>query len=89
MRGKRPIRGVIVHARPLGETMVDDEGNRWELWEFIVELRSYSKRGLGMRELPQGLKGRQVKVYRWCLYDWHHKEGSWIVLDPDEIKNII
>jgi hypothetical protein len=35
------------------------------------------------------IKGKQIKLLRWCRFDWHYKIGSLKTFEPDETKTIL
>jgi len=39
--------------------------------------------------VPDQLKGKKVKLFRYCLFDWHYKLGVRKTLEPDEIEATI
>lgn len=82
------LRGTVLSVERTGEIKVDDEGLRWERCVFTVKLDGFSKRTPG-EKLPEGLLGKEVKLVRWCCFDWHYKAGVKKTLEPDETEAVL
>ena len=68
-----------------GEKWRDEEGRIWEKCVFTLELTGFSEGS----ELPSELKGKKVKLVRWCCYDWHYKKGVRKTLEEDETEAVV
>lgn len=66
----------------------DDEGITWEKCIFEIELTGFSRRTPG-ETFPERLKGKKVKIIRWCAFDWHYKLGVRKTLEPSETETIL
>jgi len=88
MRKAKRLQGMVLHIEKTGEKNADNYGNIWEKCIFMVELVSFSKR-TSKRALPTRLKGKRVKLIRWCCFDWHYKLGARKTLDADETEAVL
>jgi len=89
MAGKvRKLQGTVVDIAKTRETMKDEEGNKWEKCVFTVELTDFSRRTPN-EILPDNIKGKRVKLVRFCSFDWHYKLGVQKTLDPDETEAVL
>ena len=70
------------------ETRVDEEGNRWVKCIFTIRLTNFSK-FTKRKEMPERLKGKEVKVVRYCCFDWHYKLGVRKTLDAEETGAVL
>lgn len=82
------IRGIVRRVERTGEKRVDSEGRVWEKCIFSIELVEFSKRSRE-RSLPEHLRGKTVRVVRWCAYDWHYREGVYGTLTPEETERVL
>jgi len=85
---KMKLQGKVLSIEKTGEKRRDEDGNLWEKCIFTVELIGLSKRSLG-ELIPYGLKGKKVKLIRWCYLDWHYRLGVRKTLGLDETETII
>lgn len=83
----RRLQGVVLEVVPTGEVLVDEYGETWRKCVVSVQLTGFSKRTGG--ELPPALRGKVVKVVRWCCYDWHFKVGCRATLTPEETEEVL
>jgi len=89
MAGKlRKLQGTVVDIVKMGETTTDKEGNKWEKCVFTVELTNFSNR-TPKEVLPNNIKGKKVKLVRFCCFDWHYKLGVKKTLDFDETEAVL
>lgn len=84
----RKLQGIAIDVERTGEYTVDDEGEKWEKCIFTIELTGFSKRTPN-ETLREDLRGKRVKVVRYCLYDWHYKLGVRKTLEPDETEAVL
>jgi hypothetical protein len=84
----RILQGTVLGVEKTGETKKDEEGNVWEKCIFDIELTGFSKRTPG-EELPSELRGKKVKLVRWCCFDWHYKTGVRKTLEPEETEAVL
>lgn len=70
------------------ETRVDEEGNRWVKCIFTIRLTNFSK-FTKQEVMPEHLKGKEVKVVRYCCFDWHYKLGVKKTLDAEETGAVL
>ncbi|WXG39326.1 MAG: hypothetical protein WED07_00585 [Candidatus Freyarchaeum deiterrae] len=84
----RMLQGTVLEVEKTGETKKDEEGNTWEKCIFSLELTGFSKRTPHVI-LPNNLKGKKIKLIRWCLFDWHYKIGVRKTLEPDETDAVM
>ncbi|MBS7607338.1 MAG: hypothetical protein QW502_02920 [Candidatus Bathyarchaeia archaeon] len=84
----RKLQGIAIDVERTGEYTVDDEGEKWEKCIFTIELTGFSKRTPN-ETLPEDLRGKRVKIVRYCLYDWHYKLGIKKTLEPDETEAVL
>jgi len=78
----RKLQGIVHEIAKTGESIIDDEGNRWEKCIFTIELTNFSKRTPN-EVLPNHIKGKKINLVRFCCFDWHYKLGvkkPWILL---------
>jgi hypothetical protein len=89
MSGKiRKLQGVVLDIERTGETITDEEGEKWEKCIFTVELTKFSKRTPN-EMIPENLKGKRVKIVRYCCFDWHYKLGVTKTLEPEETEAVL
>jgi len=72
MKKIRKLQGRVLDIERTGETITDEYGEKWEKCIFTVELTNFSKRTPNER-IPEEIKGKKVKLVRYCCYDWHYK----------------
>ncbi|OYT44226.1 hypothetical protein CW711_01475 [Candidatus Bathyarchaeota archaeon] len=84
----RMLQGKVVKVERTGEYMFDKDGDRWEKCIFTVELTGFSKRTPD-EILPENLRGKRIKLVRYCCFDWHYKLGVRKTLEPDETEAIL
>ena len=84
----RKLQGTVLSIEKTGEKKKDEEGDVWEKCIFTVELTGFSKR-TPKEVIPPELKGKKVRLVRWCCYDWHYKLGVRKTLEPDETEAVI
>lgn len=83
----RKLKGRVLEIERTGE-FVEIDGERWEKCIFLLELTSFSKRTPN-EELPRDLKGKKIKLVRYCCFNWHYKLGVEKSLEPDETEAIL
>ena len=84
----RKLQGIAINVTKTGETMKDKEGDEWEKCVFTVEITNFSSRTPN-EALPEGVKGKKVKLIRFCCFDWHLKLGVKKTLDSDETEAVL
>jgi hypothetical protein len=84
----RRLQGKVLSVEKIDESFVDEDNNTWEKCIFTVEITGFSKR-TPEEEVPKSLMGKQVKLVRWCSFDWHYKIGVRKTLEPDETEAVI
>ena len=84
----RKLQGKVLDIERTGETITDEYGEKWEKCIFTVELMNFSKRTPD-EKIPEGIKGKKVKLVRYCCYDWHYKIGVKKTLEPDETEAVL
>jgi len=84
----RKLQGWVLDIERTGETVTDEYGEQWEKCIFTVELTNFSKRTSDER-IPEKIKGKKVKLVRYCCYDWHYKLGVRKTLEPDETEAVL
>lgn len=82
------LQGTVTEISKTGEREKDRDGVEWERCLFTLELKGYSKRTPGLNP-PEGVKGRKVKIARYCAYDWHYRIGVTKTLTPDETRQVL
>ena len=89
MRSNEPVRklkGKVLAVEKTGEIIrIDDEN--WEKCVFTLELTRLSG-NIAREQIPVSLKGRRVKIIRYCLYDWHYMLGVEKTIEAEETKAI-
>ena len=84
----RKLQGTVFHIEKTGNFIVDEKGNKWEKCIFTIELTNLSKRTLS-QVIPKNLKGKKVKLIRYCCFDWHYKLGVRKTFEPDETEAVL
>lgn len=84
----RKLQAKVLEIEKTGETVKDAEGNTWEKCVFNVEITGFSKRTAD-EVVPKTVKGRTVKLVRYCCFDWHYKLGIKKTLEPDETEAVL
>lgn len=82
------LQDKVLSIKKTGEKKRDEGGNLWEKCVFTVELTGFSKRTPD-EAIPPELRGREVKIVRWCCLDWHYKLGVRKTLEQDETEAAI
>lgn len=88
MSNVRKLKGTVLSVEKTGESKVDEGGQRWDKCIFTLRLDGFSRRTPDER-LPPELVGKEVKLVRWCCYDWHYKTGVKKTLEPDETEAVL
>ena len=84
----RKLQGTVLDVEKTNDSFVGDEGNKWEKCIFTLELTNFSKRTPN-EVMPENLKGKKVKLVRYCCFDWHYKLGVRKTLEPDETEAVL
>jgi len=84
----RKLQGKVVDIEKTGQSITDEEGNKWEKCIFTVEITNFSKRTPD-EVVPEGIQGKKVKMIRYCCFDWHYKLGVRKTLEPDETEAVL
>jgi hypothetical protein len=84
----RKLQGTAVDVTKTGETVTDSEKDRWEKCVFTIELTNFSSRTPN-EALPEGIKGKRVKLVRLCCFIWHFRLGVKKTLDSDETEAVL
>jgi hypothetical protein len=84
----RKLQGKVLSIKKTGEKKRDESGRIWEKCVFTVELTGFSKRTPN-EAIPPELRGKKVKIVRWCCFDWHYKLGVRKTLEQDETEAFI
>jgi lysozyme family protein len=82
------LQGRVTNIEKTDEKMKDDQENIWQKCIITVELTGFSKR-TSKKILPRKLKGKQIKLLRWCCFDWHYKIGARKTVEPNETEAIL
>jgi len=86
---KRPrLQGIVLSIDKTGEKKIDEEENEWEKCIFTLELTNFSKRTSDL-SIPEKIKGKKIKLIRYCCFDWHYKIGIRKTLDPEETEAVL
>lgn len=83
----RRLKGRVVAVEKTGETVARD-GETWQKCIFTLEVTRFSKR-TPLEAVPSDLKGKRIKLVRYCLYDWHYTLGIEKTLSPEETENLL
>jgi len=84
----RRLQGRVLEIEKTGEKRKDEDGNEWEKCIFTLELVGFSKR-TPQEVLAEKMRGKRVKLIRWCCFDWHYKLGVRKTLDVDETEAVL
>ena len=82
----KKLKGKVV-AVERTEQIEDREGETWTKCIFTLRLTRFSS--TLHESIPQNLKGKQIRLVRYCLYDWHYKLGTEKTLDPEETAAVL
>lgn len=83
----RRLKGRVIAVERTGETIIRD-GETWQKCIFTLEVTRFSKRTL-LEVVPDDLRGKRIKLLRYCLYDWHYSLGIEKTLSPDETESLL
>ena len=83
----RRLKGRVIAIEKTGEAAAK-EGENWEKCIFTLEITRFSKR-TSNEIVPDWLKGKKVKLVRYCLYDWHYRLGVEKTLGTEETDNLL
>lgn len=81
------MQGITVNVVKTGEVRADNDGERWEKCIFTLDLVGFSK--YASSSMPSSIKGKVVKLVRWCCFDWHYKIGVRKTLTDEETKAVL
>jgi hypothetical protein len=84
----RKLQGKVIDIEKTGEYMTDEEGSKWEKCIFDIEITNFSKRTPD-EVVPDEIRGKRVKLVRYCCFDWHYKLGVRKTLEPDETEALL
>ena len=83
----KKLKGIVVAVERTKE--VDErEGEEWSKCVFTLRLTRFANE-LQAGLLPESLRGKEIKLVRFCLYDWHYKLGTEKTLEPEETAAIL
>ena len=85
---KNRLQGKTLKIEKTGNKFTDEEGNEWEECVFTVELTGFSKRTPG-KETPSELRGKKIKLRRYCSLNWHYCPHARLTLEPDETEAVL
>jgi hypothetical protein len=83
----KKLQGKALDIEKTGK-FIEKDDEKWEKCIFTVELTKFSKR-TPKEIMPESLKGKKVKLVRYCCFDWHYKIGIMKTLEPDETETIL
>jgi hypothetical protein len=83
----KKLKGKVVAVEKTAE-IEHREGEKWTKCIFTLRLTRFSSK-LPTEPIPQSLKETQIKLVRYCLYDWHLKLGTEKTLEPDETAAVL
>lgn len=83
----RKLQGKVLDVEKTGE-LIERDGEKWEKCTFTVELTKFSRR-TPEEIVPESLKGKRVKLVRYCCFEWHYKLGVRKTLEPDETEAVL
>jgi len=84
----RRLQGTTIDIQETPETKKDEYNNIWKKCIFTVRLSGFSKRTPNER-LPESLRDKDVKLIRWCCFDWHYTKGVRKTLNPEETEAVL
>ena len=84
----KKLQGIVTTVEKTEESLTDKEGIKWKKCIFNVELTNFSRR-TPEETLPTKVKGKKVKLIRYCAFDWHYKTGVKKTLEPDETEAVL
>jgi len=84
----RRLQGTTIDIQETPETKNDEYGNIWKKCIFTVRLVGFSKRTPDER-LPESLRNKEMKLIRWCCFDWHYTKGARKTLNPEETEAVL
>jgi hypothetical protein len=84
----RKLQGKVLNINKTDEIFYDEEGEKWEKCIFTIEISNFSKRTPN-EVIPENIKGKIVKIIRYCCFDWHYKLGIRKTLEPDESEAVL
>lgn len=87
-RKVKKLQGKVLKIEKTNEKFKDEYGNEWKKCIFTIGLTGFSKR-TPEEKMPKSLLGKEVKLVRWCCFDWHYKIGIKKTLDSDETEAVI
>ena len=82
----RKLKGRVVEVQRTGEKILRG-GENWEKCVFTLELTRFS--GRDAMPIPSLLRGKVIKLVRFCLYDWHFEKEVEKSLEPGETVAVI
>lgn len=82
------LQGKVIKIEKTHKKKTGKNGLTWEECIFTIEITGFSKR-TPESKLPTELKGKRIKLVRWCCFDWHYKLGVIKTLEPDETEAVL
>jgi hypothetical protein len=83
----RKLKGRVVAVEKTDETVRRD-GETWKKCVFTLEVVRFSNR-TPEEVVPPYLRGKTVKVIRYCLYNWHYRLGIEKTLSSEETESLL
>ncbi len=84
----RKLQGRVIDIERTGKFITDEAGLRWERCIFTIELTGFSRRTPD-EVIPEGIKGKKVKLVRYCCFNWHYKLGVRKTLESHETEAVL
>lgn len=81
------LKGKVVAVEKTPE-IEDRGGEKWTRCIFTLRLTRFSS-NFPTELISQNLKDKEIKLVRYCLYDWHFKLGTEKTLDPEETAAVL
>ena len=82
----RKLKGRVLEVQRTGEKILRG-GENWEKCIFTLELTRFS--GRDAMPIPSLLRGKVIKLVRFCLYNWHFEKGVEKTLESEETVAVI
>ena len=83
----RKLKGKVVGVNKISE-VEEHEGEKWVKCIFTLRLTGFS--GKHSAELvPESLREKEIKLVRYCLYEWHYKLGTEKTLEAEETAAVL
>jgi len=82
------LQGRVVGIEETPDRREDVNGAIWKRSVFTLEITNFSMRTPDL-VVPGTIRGRKVKLSRWCCYSWHYNTDIRKTLTEEETEAVL